>query len=71
MSKSQTFEASLTRLEEIVQILEKGESSLEDSMKLFEEGTRLSKECGKKLETARQKIITLQEAESEAAENDG
>lgn len=71
MSKSQTFEASLARLEEIVQILEKGESSLEDSMKLFEEGTKLSKECGKKLETARQKIITLQEAESGAAENDG
>ena len=50
------FEESLKRLDEIVNLLESGECSLEDSFKLFEEGTLLSKECYKTIETAKQKI---------------
>ncbi len=51
------FEESLQRLDEIVKKLESGECSLEDSFKLFEEGTTLSKECYLVLENAKQKII--------------
>ena len=53
------FEESLTKLEEIVANLERGDLSLEDSVKLFEEGTRLSAECRKQLEEAEGKVEML------------
>jgi exodeoxyribonuclease VII small subunit len=53
------FEESLTKLEEIVAKLEGGDLSLEDSVKLFEEGTRLSAECRKQLEEAEGKVEML------------
>ena len=53
------FEASLGKLEEIVAQLERGDLSLEDSVKLFEEGTRLSAECRKQLEEAEGKVEML------------
>jgi exodeoxyribonuclease VII small subunit len=53
------FEASLAKLEEIVAQLERGDLSLEDSVKLFEEGTRLSAECRKQLEEAEGKVELL------------
>lgn len=59
MSKDLTFEKAITRLEEIVNILENSEVSLDDSMKLFEEGTKLTAFCSKKLEDAQQKITEL------------
>ena len=45
MAKS--FEDNITRLEEIVSQLERGDAKLADSLKLFEEGTKLVTSCGK------------------------
>lgn len=53
------FEKALSRLEEIVRALEKGDLPLEDSIKLFEEGIRLSKTCMKMLEDAEKKVEVL------------
>ncbi len=53
------FEKKLSRLEEIVQKMEKGELSLEDSLKLFEEGVGLSKACQLKLTEAENKVKIL------------
>jgi exodeoxyribonuclease VII small subunit len=47
-----SFEESLKRLEQIVGQMERGDLPLEDSIKLFEEGTRLSAECKEQLEKA-------------------
>ena len=54
-----SFEAALKQLEEIVQRLEKGELSLEESLKLYEEGIQLSRLCHGKLEEAEGKIEML------------
>jgi exodeoxyribonuclease VII small subunit len=54
-----TFEEALTSLEKIVERLEKGELALEESLKLYEEGIRLSRLCHGKLEEAEGKIETL------------
>ena len=64
--KTATFEEALERLEEIVTQLESGDCPLEESKKLYEEGVALSGLCNKNLEKARQKIVTLQQAEEEA-----
>jgi len=53
------FEKSLQRLEEIVGKLEEGELTLEESLKLFEEGTKLSRSCGKQLNQAQRKVEML------------
>jgi exodeoxyribonuclease VII small subunit len=53
------FEKSLKRLEEIVAKLEDGELTLEESLKLFEEGTKLSRSCGKQLNQAQRKVEML------------
>lgn len=70
MSNNTDFEASLLELEKIVEKLEGGETSLDESIKLFEKGMELSNDCRKTLNTARQKIITLTEAEKEAESDD-
>jgi len=49
----------LKRLDEIVKSLERGDVSLADSMKLFEEGTALIRECGSMLDQAEQKVVML------------
>lgn len=54
-----SFEAALKQLEEIVQRLERGELPLEESLKLYEEGIRLSRLCHAKLEEAEGKIELL------------
>jgi exodeoxyribonuclease VII small subunit len=59
-TKNPTFEESLSRLDEIVKSLEKGDKSLDDALTLFEEGTALVKSCGKMLDTAEQKVVKLQ-----------
>lgn len=61
-----TFESAMTRLEEISAELESGSRSLEESMKLFEEGTQLIRYCNEELASAEQKIVKL--TEEEAAE---
>jgi len=54
-----TFEESLKQLEAIVAQLERGDLPLEDSVKIFEEGMRLSAECKKQLEEAEGKVELL------------
>lgn len=54
-----TYEQAVKRLEEIVDRLEKKDTPLEESLKLFEEGTKLSSFCGEKLSAAKQKITEL------------
>jgi exodeoxyribonuclease VII small subunit len=54
-----SFEESLKKLESIVDKLEKGDLSLEDSLKLFEEGVGLSAACKKELEEAEGKVQVL------------
>ncbi len=53
------FEESLRKLETIVEQLEKGDLSLEDSLKLFEEGVGLSTLCKQELEAAEGKVQML------------
>ncbi len=53
------FEKKLTRLEDIVGKMEGGELSLDESLKLFEEGVKLSRECNTQLAQAEQKVKTL------------
>jgi exodeoxyribonuclease VII small subunit len=54
-----SFEESLKKLESIVDKLEKGDLSLEESLKLFEEGVGLSATCKKELEEAEGKVQIL------------
>jgi exodeoxyribonuclease VII small subunit len=53
------FEAALTRLEEIVKELETGDLPLEQSLKLFEEGIKLSRLCNKRLDDAERRVEIL------------
>lgn len=61
--KNPTFEENLARLEQIVRTMERGEAPLEESLKLFREGTELVERCGKLLDEAEMqiKIITAGE----------
>jgi exodeoxyribonuclease VII small subunit len=59
MPKNQTFESSLGELEKIVRKLEDGDLSLEESLKLFEDGVRLSRECQERLNSAERRIEIL------------
>jgi len=58
-----TFEDAMTRLEEIVETLGEGNLSLEDSLKMFQEGMELCKICNKKLDEAEYKVEKLMEKE--------
>lgn len=62
------FSEMITRLEEIVTILEKGDCELEESMALFDEGTALAKVCNEKLNEAQLKIRQLADIENGEAE---
>lgn len=53
------FEAKLARLEEIVKGMESGQLGLEDSLKLFEEGVKISRDCQSELDAAEQKVEML------------
>ncbi len=67
-TKKPDFEHSLTRLEEIVRKLESANLSLDEAMKMFEEGVQLSRECQKHLEQAEGKVeILLKKAGGELA----
>ena len=59
-----SFEMNMQRLEQIVRILERGDAPLEDSMKLFQEGTELVRSCSRLLDEAQlqvKKIMVSQE----------
>jgi exodeoxyribonuclease VII small subunit len=62
------FEKSLVRLEEVVKRLESTDLSLDEAMKLFEEGVKLSRECQKQLEEAEGRVeILLKQADGKIA----
>ena len=59
--KNLTFEQSMQRLEQIVRAMERGDVALDESLKLFQEGTELVRNCGKLLDEAKlqiQKVMT-------------
>lgn len=57
--ENMTFESASARLEEIVKILEQGNSSLDESLKLYEEGVLLVRFCNDSLDNAEKKIKML------------
>ena len=61
--ESQTFEASMARLEQIVRAMERGDVALEESLKLFQEGTELVRNCQKLLDDAQLQIKKIMTAE--------
>lgn len=62
------FEKSLARLEEVVKGLENTDLSLDEAMRLFEEGVKLSRECQKQLEEAEGRVeILLKKADGKIA----
>jgi len=72
MSQSENFEQSLRSLEDIVQRLEAGELSLEDSLKAFEHGVKLARQCQKTLNEAELKVekITQEMMQEDEHPND-
>ena len=62
-SKEQGFEAALKRLEGIVRQLEDGDLPLEESLRLFEEGVALTRQCAARLDEAQRKIEILTRGE--------
>ena len=58
-AKKENFEASIKKLEEIVLKLEAGDTSLDESLELFESGVKLMKVCQKMLDEAEQKVTVL------------
>ena len=64
MATEWTFEKAMARLDQIVAALESGKASLDDSLKLFEEGTKLTAYCSRLLKEAEQKIVKLTDVEN-------
>ena len=62
------FEASLKRLEDIVETLERGEAPLEKALELYEEGLRLAKSCSDTLRTAELKLKKISKTAGEQIE---
>lgn len=60
--ENMTFEASMVRLEQIVRTMERGDAPLEESLKLFQEGTELVRNCGKLLEEAELQVKKIMAA---------
>ncbi len=67
-----SFEQAMQRIEEIVVVLESGKSSLDDSLGLFEEATKLCAYCNQRLDDAQKKVeqFTLVKIEDEEIKND-
>lgn len=57
--KKLSFEDAMQRLDGIVRRLEKGDVALEESLALFEEGSRLLAQCSKQLDAAEQRVVML------------
>jgi len=60
--KNPTFEENMQRLEQIVRTMERGDVALEESIKLFQEGTELVRTCGKLLDEAELQIKKISTA---------
>ena len=60
--ENQTFEVSMARLEQIVRAMERGDVALEESLKLFQEGTELVRNCQKLLDEAQLQIKKIMTA---------
>lgn len=54
--ENKTFEENMLRLEQIVRAMERGDVALEESLKLFQEGTELVRSCGKLLDEAQMQV---------------
>ena len=61
-SQNKSFEENMQRLEQIVRLLERGDAPLEESLKLFKEGTGLVESCGKLLDEAELQIKKIASA---------
>ena len=61
-----SFEQALSELEALVESLERGEMSLEESLKSFERGVELTRSCQQSLQAAEQKVRILAQKNSEA-----
>lgn len=66
MNRKMSYEEALAKLKEIVTLLESGEETLDNSLKLFEEGAKLSSFCYEKLQNAEQKITEITKLEQAA-----
>lgn len=66
MNRKMTYEEALGKLKEVVTRLESGEETLDASLKLFEEGAKLSAFCYEKLQNAEQKITEVTKLEQAA-----
>jgi len=64
-NNSNEFEQSLSELEQLVESMETGELSLEDSLNAFEKGVKLTRDCQTKLNAAEQKVELLMEKQGE------
>lgn len=71
MEQKMTFEQAMERLEAIVNELESGKCTLDRSLELFEEGTKLTAFCSAQLQGAEQKIIKLTAAGGELTDRLG
>ena len=60
--KNKTFEESMARLEQIVRAMERGDVALEESLKLFQEGTELVRSCQKLLDEAQLQVKMIMTA---------
>lgn len=60
--QNKTFEESMQRLEQIVRAMERGDVPLEESLKLFQEGTELVRSCGKLLDEAQLQVKMIMTA---------
>lgn len=65
MAKKMTLEQSLARLDEIAAALEDEQLPLEQSLALYEEGTRLIRQCSRQLEDAKLRVETLEKEEQD------
>jgi len=68
MKKEITFEKAMLELSQVVERMESGEATLEESLKLFESGTNLASFCYQKLQNAEQKIKDISELEERREE---
>ena len=70
VKKSYPFETSLDKLEKLVEKMEDGDLTLEESLKIFEEGVKLTRECQQALANAEQKVKLLIEESGEVTSTD-
>ena len=64
MAKKQTFESEFSRLEEISSIIDKGNLTLDQSLKLYEEGTEKIRVCNRLLDEAKQKVMKIRNGDN-------